>query len=342
MKKTKINVWLVIGLLSLAISPVFALELNSGNIASLWCISTDKECNLSDQWITKIHTGAFAAYTGLRTIDLSGNAISEITTGMFSGLADLSFLSLANNQINTIGSWSFQNLKSLSKLDISNNKITDITKAMFSGLKSLTTLYLWGNTLSFVESGFVDYLSGVKMLLVAPKTDKAVSSSGTELDTAFAFAKKYELTYAASLDSFGAEKAITRRALAKILALYMKNYKEADAETIRWCARFSDISGETEEDQWYIQQACEYKLMGRNANGKIVAKKFNPGKEVTRAHFATILSRILWWEEYNSTDTIKYYQGHINALKKAWILTNTDPKITEPRGFIILMLSRTE
>lgn len=342
MQKTKINVWLVIGLLSLVISPVFAIELNSGNIASLGCISTDKECDLSDKWITAIHTGSFAAYTGLRTLDLSGNAISEITTGMFSGLSDLSFLSLANNQIDTIGSWSFQNLKSLSKLDISNNKITDITKAMFSGLKSLTTLYLWGNELSFVESGFVEYLSGVKMLLVAPKTDKAVFSSGTELDIAFAFAKKYELTYAASLDSFGAEKTITRRALAKMLALYMKNYKEADAETIRWCSRFSDISGETEEDQQYIQQACEYKLMWREADGQTVAKKFNPSREVTRAHFATILSRILWWEEYNSTDKTRYYEWHISALQEAGILTNTDPKIIEPRGFIILMLSRTE
>lgn len=340
MQKTKINMWLVIGLLSLVISPVFAIELNSGNIASLGCASTDKECDLSNKWITAIHTGTFTSYTGLRTLDLSGNKISEITTGMFSGLSDLSFLSLANNQIDTIGSWSFQNLKSLSKLDISNNKITHITKAMFSGLNELTTLYLWGNILSFVESGFAEYLSGVKILLEIPKTE--VKKADTELDTAFVFAKKYELTYASSLNAYAPEKTITRRALAKMLALYMKNYKEIDAETVSACGRFTDISAETPEDKAYIQQACEYKLMGRNADGKTVAKKFNPSKEVTRAHFATILSRILWQDKYNSTDKTRYYEGHISALQEAGILTNADPKIIEPRGFIILMLSRTQ
>jgi hypothetical protein len=85
------------------------------------------------------------------------------------------------------------------------------------------------------------------MLLEAPKPE--VTKAETELDIAFAFAKKYELTYASSLDTFGAENAITRRALAKILALYMKNYKEVDADTISACGRFTDISSETPEDK---------------------------------------------------------------------------------------------
>ena len=140
--------------------------------------------------------------------------------------------------------------------------MVNLTSAMFSGLNTLSTLYLGGNELSFVESGFVSSLSGVKMLLEVSKTTTgSTTTTDTELDTAFAFAKKYELTYAASLDSFGAEKSITRRALAKILALYMKNYKEVDPDTVSACGRFTDISGETPEDQEYIKQACEYNLM---------------------------------------------------------------------------------
>ena len=343
MKKTKINLFSALLAISMITVPVFAIELNSGNIQSLWCVEMDRQCDLTSKWITSIATGTFSWYTGLRVIDLSWNTISEITTWVFSGLLDLSFLWLANNRISSIATWSFSWLASLSTLDLSNNDLDDITIAMFSGLKKLTTLYLWGNPLSFVQSWFASYFSGVKMLLVATKTDTKNTEvqKETELDMAFAFAKEYEMTYASSLDAFAPEKSVTRRALAKMLVLYMKNYKEVDAATIKACGSFTDISGETEEDQEYIRQACEYKLMWRDANQKFVAKKFNPGKVVTRAHFATILSRILWWTQNNSSDKVNYYIKHINALKEEWILTNTDPKVIEPRGFIILMLSRT-
>lgn len=337
MKQIKKWILFVVAVIFLGF-PVFAIELNSGNIQSLGCDPADKQCDLVNKWITKIATWAFSLYTGLRAIDLSGNNITELQDWMFSWLSHLSFLGLSHNQIWYVSTASFSGLNSLSILDLSNNKITSITIPMFSGLKALSTLYIWANIFSSVESWFASALSGVKLLLTAP--EKEVKNE-TELDKAFSFAKKYELTSASSLSAFAPEKSITRAALAKILVLYMQNYKNIDTSTIKACANFSDISSKTTEDQEYIKQACEYKLMWREANQKTVAKKFNPNKEVTRAHFATILSRMLWGNQYNSTDKVNYYTKHINALKKEWILTNTNPQIIEARGFILLMLSRS-
>ena len=51
------------------------------------------------------------------------------------------------------------------------------------------------------------------------------------------------------------------------------------------CVLFSDIPNETRETKWYIQKACEYGLMGLEANGRTPQAKFNPYQEVIRAQF---------------------------------------------------------
>ena len=70
-------------------------------------------------------------------------------------------------------------------------------------------------------------------------------------------------------------------------------------------------------------------------------KNFNPSGKVTRAQFATVLSRVLYWSKYNQTWN-KYYEKHIKALESAGILTKTDPSIQELRWWIILMLYRAK
>ena len=62
---------------------------------------------------------------------------------------------------------------------------------------------------------------------------------------------------------------------------------------------------------------------------------------VNRAQFATILSRALRGNQYNTTDAIDYYKNHIPALKAAGIITNGNPSLQELRGYVMLMLMRS-
>ena len=69
-------------------------------------------------------------------------------------------------------------------------------------------------------------------------------------------------------------------------------------------------------------------------------KNFNPHGEVTRAEFATVLSRILYGSEHNQ-EWADFYSKHLEALKEASILKNTTPTMKELRGWVMLMLMRT-
>ncbi len=79
--------------------------------------------------------------------------------------------------------------------------------------------------------------------------------------------------------------------------------------------------------------------MGIDANGNAL-KNFKPTGTVSRAEFATVLSRVLFGDTYNQNSG-NYRELHIQALNTAGILNNTNPTITELRGWILLMLYRS-
>ena len=70
--------------------------------------------------------------------------------------------------------------------------------------------------------------------------------------------------------------------------------------------------------------------------------KFRPNDEVSRAEFATALSRLLYsTSDWKYQSTSKYYEPHMQKLKQEWIITNTDPKMKESRGYVMIMLMRS-
>jgi hypothetical protein len=65
--------------------------------------------------------------------------------------------------------------------------------------------------------------------------------------------------------------------------------------------------------------------------------EFRPYDLVTRAEFATALSRLL----YNMEDWKPvYYEPHIYILNKMWIISDTNPNLQERRWYVMLMLLR--
>jgi hypothetical protein len=131
---------------------------------------------------------------------------------------------------------------------------------------------------------------------------------------------------------------LTRIAMAKMLSQYAVNVLWIKPDATR-NNEFADVSDklDTEYGDW-VTLAYKLWIMWINMPNN----EFRPYWYVTRAEFATALSRLL----YNTSDweyekTSKYYVPHINKLAYEWILTNTNPYMKELRGYVMLMLMRS-
>ena len=106
-------------------------------------------------------------------------------------------------------------------------------------------------------------------------------------------------------------------------------------DTSRWPGNFSDITAKQNSDyDNAVTLSYQLWIMGQGIT------KFRPYDTVTRAEFATALSRMLFWTEDGKWWT-KYYEPHITKLYNKWILTNRNPNLLEKRWYIMLMLMRS-
>jgi hypothetical protein len=67
-------------------------------------------------------------------------------------------------------------------------------------------------------------------------------------------------------------------------------------------------------------------------------ENFRPNDPVTRAEFATALSRMLYWTA-DWSDV--YYSTHLAKLMEEKIITKDDPKMKELRWYVMIMLMRS-
>ena len=125
---------------------------------------------------------------------------------------------------------------------------------------------------------------------------------------------------------------LTRIAMAKMLSNYAINVLGKTPANII-VPRFSDVSEKLNEDYGgAVDLAYQLWIMW------IWIDKFRPNDTVTRAEFATALSRLLYGTE-DWTDG-KYYTTHLMKLYEEWIISVVDPKIIEKRWYVMLMLMR--
>ena len=90
---------------------------------------------------------------------------------------------------------------------------------------------------------------------------------------------------------------VYRKSAAKMVSVFaMKVFGRVPDES-KPCA-FTDIKKEPEELQQYIQLSCKLGIMGLDyyGNSEVV---FNPNYFVTRDQFVTMLSRMIFGNEYN-------------------------------------------
>ena len=152
-----------------------------------------------------------------------------------------------------------------------------------------------------------------------------------EFNNAFQFARQMWITTTNSIEEANMWWKLTRIAMAKMLSQYAINvlWKKPD---IRKRANFWDVSQSLDRDynNW-VTLAYQLWIMW------VWIDNFRPNDNVTRWEFATALSRML----YGLADGNPYYFTHINKLHSEWIITNSDPKIKEMRGYVMIMLMRS-
>ena len=110
--------------------------------------------------------------------------------------------------------------------------------------------------------------------------------------------------------------SLTRIAMAKMLSNYAINVLWIDDFNTNKNCTFNDISSALDKkyDYW-VTKACQLEIMWINMR----YNKFYPYSLVTRAEFATALSRLL----YRIEDWVGnyYYSPHINKLRREWIIS---------------------
>lgn len=131
------------------------------------------------------------------------------------------------------------------------------------------------------------------------------SNYNKELQDAYIFAYMYGITTKKTIQEAEMDTIITRAEIAKMVSQYAINILWKPTNTGKVCV-FQDIWNIVKDLQNNISLSCQLWIMG--VQNDLVLNNFYADELVNRAQFATILSRALRGNQYNTTDTIDYYK----------------------------------
>ena len=173
----------------------------------------------------------------------------------------------------------------------------------------------------------------------APMTDaQAVEKFGQEQIDAYKWALENGITTMKTVEAARLDEPLTRAELAKMMVVYIQKVLEKDP-IVTGDVSYPDVDESLGDLYGYIKLAYQYQIMWINADGTPI-EFFKPNGLVTRWEYATVFSRVLFWDKFNKAGE-DFYSKHLEALKAAWILTNTIPTIQEMRGWVMLMMYRS-
>ena len=159
-----------------------------------------------------------------------------------------------------------------------------------------------------------------------------------EMNEAFEFARRNGITTMSNIEAADMYGWLTRIAMAKMLSQYAINVLHKTPDYSR-NNTFIDVPSDLNNsyNNW-VTLAYQLWIMWMNMQ----YNKFRPKDLVTRAEFATALSRLLYGtSDWQYKWTVNYYIPHMTKLFNAWILTNNNPQMLELRWYVMLMLMRS-
>lgn len=150
---------------------------------------------------------------------------------------------------------------------------------------------------------------------------------------AYQWAYNYGITTQPTIEAANLDWSLTRQAFAKMIINYLEKAVWIQQTNSKSCT-FTDEDKFTHELKPYAKKTCAYEIMWTNWTN------FNPTNTVNRAQLWTVLSRILWWDEHNTSGK-DYYIYHLNALKFNGIMNKIDnPNSYAKRWDVLIMLKR--
>ena len=163
--------------------------------------------------------------------------------------------------------------------------------------------------------------------------DTDTEQTTDEFQQAYKFAYENWITTMDTIEKADMEGPLTRIAMAKMLSNYAINILWKKPANIL-VPDFRDITAKLDEEyNFWVTLGYQLWIMWINMPNN----EFRPFDYVTRAEFATALSRML----FSTPDWDPYYSTHIAKLKEEWIITNDDPDMQELRWYVMIMLMRS-
>lgn len=172
-----------------------------------------------------------------------------------------------------------------------------------------------------------------------PNCSIQYSQFASEQNDAYLWACQHNITTMRTIQEARLDQPLTRAELAKIMSVYaMKEYHLKPLKV--GAVNYKDVNADLGDLADYIQLAYQLQIMGINHDGTPI-QSFEPHKLVSRAEFATVLSRVIWGSKHNISGDDRY-SAHLQALKKYRVITSDVPaNWWELRGRALLMLHRT-
>lgn len=175
--------------------------------------------------------------------------------------------------------------------------------------------------------------------VTTPICSIANSIFAEEQNQAYLWACERDITTIRAIENARLNDPLTRAELAKMMSMYATKVLGKQI-VITGEVKYADVDSSLGDLADYIKLAYQLQIMGIHADGTALTN-FAPHALVSRAEFGTVLSRVLFGAQYNQ-DGAERYAKHLNALKEVKVLTNTNPTLQELRGWVMLMMMRTE
>ena len=204
-------------------------------------------------------------------------------------------------------------------------KISTTTPNSFVETQKDSSVLSWANA--------KDLENTIPMNSSSETSDPEWQTYTQEFQEAYKFAYEKWITTMPTINDANMNWKLTRIAMAKMLSYYAINvlWQKPDETRIN---KFNDITDKLDA-QYDSGVTLAYQLWIMWIN--MPDNMFKPNDEVTRAEFATALSRML----YSTPDGKPYYVTHLEKLKAEKILTNDDYKMKELRWYVMIMLMRS-
>lgn len=202
-----------------------------------------------------------------------------------------------------------------------------------------TNWWLFGGWSLGPTNSIITFSGGITII---PSTPAPVVDQ--ELILAFEWAKKNTITRATTMDTARLYSPISRAELAKMMVQYITNVEKKSIPTNNACVidTYKDATSMDSEQKQFITNACQLGIMWWKNDKTTLIEYFRPNNTVTRAEFATVLSRYLYGSQNNGDMSESgWYKAHLNALNQAKYIKVIDtPFMRELRGFVMLILYR--